>query len=272
VTTSGAGPSDGALRRFPLAGGDAIELAAGLADPRAVAVGAAIAYVALWTDGQILAVPTGGGSPAVMASNQSHPQALVVNGKYLYWLNAGSAADDGAVMRMPLAGGTPASLVIRQRQPEDLFVDLDTLYFTSRARTGGGLFRLSEADAGGVAEQIFSGRSVGIAGDARYVYFTSWSLDASKPFEGAVARLDRQTGAVGQLVPEQSSPAALALREGRLYWTNETAFEARSAAATGGDSVVLGPASVSAIAVDGTSVYFTATRGDLDGVVLKAPR
>jgi hypothetical protein len=72
-----------------------------------------------------------GGTPAALASNQSVPRAIVVDGSNLYWVNASTGTATGTVMKMPLSGGMPTTLASGQYLPDYTTVDATSVYWVS---------------------------------------------------------------------------------------------------------------------------------------------
>ena len=88
-----------------------------------------------WTncsnDGQVMKIPREGGTPIVLAENQTYPTSVKVNGTHAYW-----ATRDGDVKRIPLAGGTPTILVSGEVFPFGVAIDANHVYWTNYADPG----------------------------------------------------------------------------------------------------------------------------------------
>ena len=75
-------------------------------------------YWANYGNGRVLKVPRGGGGKTTLATGQSVPSSLAVDGTHVYWVNAG----DGTVNEVPLGGGTVTTLATGQDGPYSLAV------------------------------------------------------------------------------------------------------------------------------------------------------
>jgi len=71
--------------------------------------------------------------PVTIASGQTNPTSLTVNGGFVYWLNQ---SDAGAVMRAPIAGGKPEVVASGEKQPKGLAMNDTWLYFTTLSNGG----------------------------------------------------------------------------------------------------------------------------------------
>jgi hypothetical protein len=95
-----------------------------------VAVDAASVY---WTDGAggtVNSLPFAGGTPTVIASGQSGPADLVVDGTSVYWLDT-----NGSVMKAPIGGGPAVTLATGQgvsagTMASAIAVDATSVYWT----------------------------------------------------------------------------------------------------------------------------------------------
>jgi hypothetical protein len=98
-----------------------------------VVVGTTVYYAAQGagaTTGEIRAVPIGGGgSFTQLATNQALPQAVVVVGSNVYWIDSG----DGTVWSNSITGGPGTAMMIAsgQNQPMYLTADASALFWTN---------------------------------------------------------------------------------------------------------------------------------------------
>ena len=68
-------------------------------------------------------VPVGGGSATTLASGQSYPFGIAVDGMNVYWINSCNGGCPGTVMTVPLGGGTIATLATGQQNANGIAVD-----------------------------------------------------------------------------------------------------------------------------------------------------
>ncbi|HKA42691.1 MAG TPA: hypothetical protein VKF40_11945 [Burkholderiales bacterium] len=74
-------------------------------------------------DGAILTLPTSGGNPVRLASNQAGPWDIAVDSGAVYWTDAGLTRQSGTVMKLPPGQQTPIVLATQQDRPSSLVVD-----------------------------------------------------------------------------------------------------------------------------------------------------
>ncbi len=137
--TNAGSMNNGSVQQAPKSGPDAgivLVLASNLPAPQAVAVDSAFVY---WTnagsfcasDGSVMRVPIGGGTPTTIAEKQGTPNGLAVDGSGIYWANN----LEGTIRRAPLGGGPSTVVASGQDAPVAVAVDASHVYFT----TEGGL-------------------------------------------------------------------------------------------------------------------------------------
>ena len=51
-------------------------------------------------DGAVMKMPVAGGSQSIVASGLTQPAALLLDERYVYWIERGNSASDGAVRRI----------------------------------------------------------------------------------------------------------------------------------------------------------------------------
>jgi len=222
----------------------------------AVAVDSTSVY---WTDpavGAVMKVPIGGGAPTTLASGPDFGEgspyggfSIVLDATSVYWLNAGELADgggDGFVVKVPLDGGTATTFLSGQGLYGDIAVDATSVYFATTVcpNDGGNC----ECDGGSCPTA-----------------FLKMPIDGGAPTTLA---------SIGP-----SFPLEFAVDDTSLYWTD---CGSCTGAVPGGDGLVMkvplaggspttlasGQRGPGAIAVDATSVYWTA----YDGLMKLTPK
>ncbi|HEY1696753.1 MAG TPA: hypothetical protein VGG39_31540 [Polyangiaceae bacterium] len=146
--TGGPGTA-GSINVVPIGGGSAAQvLYANQSFPQAVVTDGTNLYWGNWgtfdaqgnynNDGTIMKAPIGGGStPQTLASNQSAPAAIAIDGQNVYWTNIGKlsagglpAPNTGSVMQVANSGsGTPITLAGNQDVPLGITVSGTTVYW-----------------------------------------------------------------------------------------------------------------------------------------------
>jgi hypothetical protein len=131
-------PFQGRIMTVPIAGGAPSPLATSLSPtPNALAVDGSQAYATTELGTTIVSVPLSGGTLRTLATNQTGPTALLLDGGFLYWVLQGNAFEaSGALARMPVSGGTPQILAEGQADPFALTMDSTAIYWVNHSDPG----------------------------------------------------------------------------------------------------------------------------------------
>lgn len=204
------------------------------------------------------------GNPRELAGGQDAPRRLVVDDKYIYWVNqADEPSATGTITRIAKAGGEPEVLASHQAVPEGIALDDDAVYWIARgvAVGNGQLMRVPKA-GGEPAPQAVALATYGtLAVDDQNIYLSDRFFVESIP----------KAGGAPQVIAQLNSPAMLgiAIDDRRVYFTDMAGGSVRSVAKVGGEAAAFTrtctPGSVAA--VDGY-IYWTAC---LDVSLFRAP-
>jgi hypothetical protein len=185
----------GRIYKLPLAGGDAVNLAAGTRTPTAIAVDESNVY---WVDSGLKSVPIEGGDVTLLApsENANQPLAIAVGPDGLY--TAGSSS----FYRTTFEGGSVTRVGARSDASNvtDLLVSDGGSYYAATA-----IWRLDSAVA------IFASETVRrIAFDGAFIYYASTRGIGRVATDGSETKqLALDAGATG-----------IALDEASVYWTS----------------------------------------------------
>jgi hypothetical protein len=218
--------------------------------------------------------------PAVLASGQSQPLSIAVDGQHVFWTNASSSDGTGSVMRADLDGADVVALASGRNRPFGIALDDTDVYWSEQGTmaasfTDGVLYRLGKGGSCTRAPcppPIIGGQAApaGIAVDEASIYF-------ARAGDGTVWRWgkDGSTGAL--LSSSESSPLFVAVGAAGLFWTDEGTSAASFADGlvrkaifdAGAVSIAASQSLTYGIALDATDVYWTDLYG---GTVNRAPQ
>jgi hypothetical protein len=267
-----------------------VEVAAGLTEPRHLALSSTHAFFHDSEAFAILSVPLAGGPTTVVASER-RPQCLAFDGTYLYWRS------DENLMRISPAGGLPTVLLTTPARAsgddgrcmalspthvywisvdvsETAWAESATLEGDDHETVANGLhYRCIAADANGVywveadhgivepppagsdepAEVVFDQDVACMALDAQQLYWTTATDE--------VRAAPRTGGEPVTLASGLAQPRDLAVGDNRVYWANTQAGSIVSTGLAGGEveTHAAGQVEPGFVAVDETCVYWLTT-------------
>ena len=149
--------------------------------------------------------------PTTLGCSRWPPGRIVIAGDHVYWTVQGAGA---IVWRAALVGGGPEPLVYDTAGAFGLVVD-DTFIYYAQASVGRIMRR---PIAGGLPVAIATkvGNPQFLVSDGASLYWTDGDA-----VDGKVVKLDLTDGAQPvTLIDGQSSPRAIAVRDGYVYWTD----------------------------------------------------
>jgi hypothetical protein len=203
------------------------------------------------------------GAPVPLASLQDAPNDLTVDSKNVYWTNMYG----GQVMQVPIVGGPAITIASGQQQPAAIAVDAANIYWAA--------WTIRKAPLGGGAiEEVVPAEGVcSIAVDPTSIYW------ADCGYRGQVMRALLSGGAPIQIDRDPNYPSAVFVNDQDVFWL-DNGIPANNYY---GAAVVVLPHSSnittlaqadwpSALAFDGSSVYFTTFGRHGPGAVAVVPR
>lgn len=245
-------------------------LATRLSGAIGLAVDSTYAYVAVESDGYVMKVAKGGGTPINLA-NSASPTGIAVDSAGVYFTAYTNA---GEVLELTTGSVAITTLATAQSYPSGIAVGSSTAYWTNSANGAanlGSIVKLSVS--GGTPTTLASAQNFpnGIAVDATRVYWANWGLTADN---GAIMSVPIGGGSATTLASGQGRPQGIAVDGTSVYWTNSGApGSVVKVPIGGGTSTTLasGQSAPAFLALDGANVYWTnyGTTGLSDGAVMK---
>jgi hypothetical protein len=132
-TTAAGGYTVGSVKEIARDGGTVITLASSDTQPTGIAVDGVNVYWANRSGGTIMSVPIAGGTPVPLATGLSNPGSVATDGLNVYWTSG-----DGKISRVPVAGGTVVTLASGQNAPVQVVLDETSAYWVNAGTTDNG--------------------------------------------------------------------------------------------------------------------------------------
>ncbi len=222
--------------------------------------------------GAIMSVPTSGGTPTTVATNQDYPWAIAADANNVYWTNydndgagSGGMTSSGAVLQAPIGGGSVTTLAMGLEDPYGIAVDASNVYFTTYAGD-----RVKSVPIGGgtvvtLAQGLSSPCYIAVSGgDAYWTNYGDGTVQSiatggTSPGTPTTLATDAAKQYANGIAVSGSTVFFVATNSPGAVWTVPT---------TGGTKTVLANMQTNAwgLATDGTNVYWT-TNNDPGGLV-----
>ncbi len=220
------------LQAMPVSGGTAKVLvkASSGSGIAAFALDASFVYYTDWgsedasgSHGFVMKLPKAGGTPTVLASEQSFPGAIALDGTWAYWTTRGLSGSQGAVNRVALDGGTPIVLTTGLADPTSLLTDGEFVYAGTPQWGGSELLKIPVAGGPAVKLATLPTAASALALRSSMLYVACESnhgVDTSSS-DGSIYTVPTPMGwPSGPLASNLADPRALVLDEMHVYWTN----------------------------------------------------
>jgi hypothetical protein len=220
--------SEGAVRSVPKAGG-AVKTLASQPTSANGANGVAVdeTHVYWASIGGVWKVDKKGGTPVRLAEDGEHADALVVDGKSVYWVAPGHTGQKvGAVRKVSKEGGAIVTLgtstLFAKLEPWSLASDARYLYLPDP--DGGRVYRMNKenGDVHLMADNQI--RPYAVASDGQYLYWSVAGIAGDRDDdrdERAILRVPLSGGRPIEIASAQSTGVyAIAAANGKVYWTD----------------------------------------------------
>jgi hypothetical protein len=239
--TSCSNDGGGSVLRVPRFGGSPATLAVGQSCPVGLAVDDANVYVAGLGGSDLAKVPLDGGVLMTLASDAGAPVGVAVNTTSVYWTSG------AGLMRVSLDGGAPTLLASGQRSWTRPVLDSDFVYW-------------GDPDLGTIQKLPLDGGSPATVGTAVETV-TDLALSSTDIYFADGYTLEKAPLAGGSTVsvglPTGAPVGAIAVDDASVYFTSWGSVWRIAFADLQPTRVATDQSEPNAIAVDGTSVYWT---------------
>jgi hypothetical protein len=164
--------------------------------------------------------------PQVLADGKNHPNALLVDGGTVYFVDQGpplQASAEGEIVALDVCSARQTLLASQQARPAGLVLEGGTLYWAAAGLTDGA-GQVCRLAPGGMPDCFATGeaRPAAVAVENGVVYWVNRGRVAADgtfvPGTGALRRFD---GASTTLVDTLDAPSAVAVRGGVVTWASE---------------------------------------------------
>lgn len=230
--------------------------------------GTNIYYTQYLTSGSVYNVPTGGGSPVLMAMGQGRPTSVSAAGGYVFFANPYT----GNISKSLNDGSTNVTVVAAsQGAPPGVVADDSYVYWTCgcTSTTSG----ISRAPIGGGAPAVLAMNQafpLNITMDANNVYWTNQG--STMMGDGSVMMAAKSGAQVLTVATAQDKPYDIAVNDKYIYWTTNVAGGSVMAAPLGGGTpivLVSGQNYPRGITTDAVAIYWTNAGTGTDGSIMK---
>lgn len=202
----------------------------------------------------------------VLATNLDHPQTVVADGEFIYYITGGTIASLNAgtsgVWKMPLAGGQPIQLFKGRKIDENKAVLPDTFVLATDEKyvywSSGTIWRTPKT--GGESEEITGGMPTEWALDETKIYWHNFGGENAPPTP--IYSVEKQGGAA-KAVTEPVIASGIVVDTEFLYWAQPDGIY--KITKSGGEKVKVYTAPekqfVSGLIADQDNFYFTLGKG-----------
>jgi hypothetical protein len=204
-----ASPQQYTITKMPIDGHSPTVMASGSDAESAFAI-AVDSMNVYWTTGRgaVMQMPTGGGTPIAIASDQGFPRGIAVDATSVYF----TTFDTGTVKKVPIGGGIVTTLASGQDAPAAIVVHGDTAYWLNAKS-----LMAVNIDGGMPYEVTSAAVPRSIAVDDSGVYWTNY-----QPL-GKVLKVPFDGGPMITLARDQDGPAAIVVQGDSVLWSNANA-------------------------------------------------